>query len=115
MARTLSINEDGDLDFVVADGLTALRQRIRQALLLRLGTWFADTRLGLPYDDLLARQDGQLGLSQQIITNAIREDGGEEVTDITDIAVTLDHQTRLLTYKATLHTVYGMDAMEETI
>ena len=93
-----------DLDLRVVDQLEALRQRVVQRLRFRAGTWALDTRRGT---------DSVLGhgitpeLAGAIISRAIRDEGGDEVTDVTDVVVGLDHDTRVATYQARVSSIYG--------
>ncbi len=115
MARTLSVQAETegavlDLDGTVVDGLEALRQRISQRLRFRQGTWKLDKTAGT------AQLLGHLSprIAGQTITAAIRDEGGDEVTDVVDVEVDLDHNTRVLSYSATVLTVYGPARISET-
>ena len=113
--RTISVSPTAlgdDLDGSVVDGLESLRQRIKQALLFRLGSWFLDTRRGLP-EVTGTRMTAALAAS--VITGYIRDEGGDEVTNVTNVDAQLNAATRSLSYSARVHTVYGDLDVTETV
>ena len=46
-------------------------------------------------------------LAASALTDAILDEGGDEITAVTEVKATLDHDTRVLTYAATIQTIYG--------
>ena len=111
--RTLSVT-DGDLDGKIVEGLEALRQRVVQAIRFRFQTWFADTRRGLPYDQIIGHV-ATADLAASAVTGAIREEGAEEITGVRETSVTVDHDNRVLMYHATVTTVYGDMTLNEEL
>ena len=109
MPRTFSVtvNDDGiaDLDGQIVDDLQSLRDRVQQAIRLVFGEWFLDTRRGIRRE-LLQGHQTTLDIAAATITGAIREEGGSEITAISTPVVQLDHQTRRMTYKAEISTIY---------
>ena len=107
--RTLSVSRatgTSDLDGRVVDGLDSLRQRVEQALQLRLGEWVINRQRGVPRD-LLVGQATTLDIAGATIVSAIREEGGAEVTAVRDVTATLDHATRIMRFSATVDSIYG--------
>ena len=109
--RTLSAtqpapNQPDDLDFRIVDGLESLRQRVVQAIRFRFGTWFLDNRRGLQYDRIMGHTT-TLELATSTITETIRAEGGNEITNIIDVTATLDAETREMSYRAVVQTIYG--------
>ena len=109
MPRTFSVtvNEDGiaDLDGRVVDDLESLRDRVVQAIKFLFGEWFLDTQRGIRRE-LLQGHQTTLDIAAATITAAIRDEGGAEITAISTPVVQLDHQTRKMTYKADISTIY---------
>ena len=105
MPKTLSTSpidptRDGspdDLDNLIVDDLESLRQRVVQRLRFPIGTWQLDTRRGT---------ESTLGhgitpaLAASIISDAIRDEGGAEITSIANVVALLDRGTRTFTYSA---------------
>ena len=108
MTKTFSVTvTDGvaDIDGRVVDGLESVRQRITQALRFWRGTWFRDQDAGVPWlPDLLGRPGG-LGLITSAITARIATVA--DVTGVEDVDTSFDAATRILSYRARAHTVYG--------
>ena len=93
-----------DLDNRVVDGIESLRQRIGQRLRFRVGEWQLDRRqgtesvLGFEYTPELAAA---------VLSGAIRDEGAEEVTGISNVQFNLDADRRL-SYYAIVNTIYGV-------
>ena len=107
--RTLSVSPirtDGpdDVDNVVVDGIEALRQRIQQRLRFPLGTWDLDTRRGT---ESTLGHNMTPALAASALTDAILDEGGDEITGAPEVRSVLDHDTRALSYSATIPTIYG--------
>ena len=114
--RTLSASaavEGGpeDLDNLVADKLEALRQRIGQRLRFRRGGWFLDSSLGTVS---VLGHETTVPIAAAVLTDAIRDEGGAEVLDVVDVTATLDRETRTLSYRARVRTIYGDMAVAAT-
>ena len=92
-----------DLDNTVVDGLRSLEQRISQRLRFPIGTWQLDTRRGT--ESVLGRTFTP-DLAASVISAAIRDEGGSEVTGVEDVTTRLDGRT--LRYTATVATIYGV-------
>lgn len=99
-----------DLDNRVADGLESLRQRIRQRLQFRVGEWTLDTRKGT---ESVLGHGMTPTLAASVISSAIRDEGGDEVTGIVDVEAKLDRD-RVMRYTATVTTIYGAMLIEGT-
>ena len=109
--RTLSAirtapNQPDDIDFRIVDGLASLRQRTVQAIRFRFGTWFLDNRRGLQYDMIMGHGT-TLELAASTLTETIRIEGADEITNITDVTVSLNAETREMRYRAVVQTIYG--------
>ena len=103
--------QDGyDMDNTVVDGLRSLEERIRQRLQFLIGTWDLDTRKGT---------ESVLGfgmtpeLAASVISAAIRDEGGDEVTDVVDVEARID-ANRTMYYDVTVNTIYGQMALTDT-
>ena len=111
--RTLSVspidaaNPDGiqDLDNRVVDGIVSLEQRLQQRLKFPISTWQIDTRRGT--ESVIGREFTP-SLAAGVISAAIRDEGGSEITDIVDVTATIDSATRQFRYSATVRTIYGV-------
>lgn len=112
--RRASPDQPYDFDGNIVDGIESLRQRVRQAILFRLGTWFANVQRGVPYDELIGHQTTS-GLAASTITEAIIEEGDDEVKTVDDVVSSLDHNTREFSYSAHVITVYGDMPVTESI
>lgn len=111
MAQTLATAPDPDtgvedITGAVVDGIEALRQRVAQRLRFRRGTWVFDPGAGTP---AVVGHEITAPIAQRVITDTIRDEGGDEITDITDVEVSLDPETRVFSYSATVVTIYGGD------
>lgn len=97
--------EDGDITFQLVDRLASVQQRVQQRVRFFFGTWFLDTQRGTPYvQDVFGRQPDRQ-LTERAIEQQIR--GVPDVTDVTDMRVVYDFQTRTLTFEAVVHTPFG--------
>lgn len=93
-----------DLAGTVVTDLEALRQRVVQRLRFRRGEWQLDLSAGT--DSVIGHQT-TVGLAAGVISDAIRDEGGSEVTEVHDVVATLDGETRVFRYSAVVETVYG--------
>ena len=118
MPRTLSTRPvdatrpelGSDLDNRVADGIEALRQRIEQRLSFRLGEWTLDTRKGT---ESVLGHGMTPTLAASVLSAAIRDEGGAEVTGIENVEAKLD-KNRVMRYAVTVLTIYGAMLIEGT-
>ena len=93
-----------DLDGRVVDGLESLRQRIGQRLRFPRGTWLFNPDAGT--DSLSGHRVGPQ-IVAAVITDAITDEGGDEVVAVADVNVDFDADSRRMTYTATVVSVYG--------
>ena len=99
------VNGIPDLDGTIVTGQEALRQRLVQRLAFRLGEWFLDTRLGT---ESIPGQVNSEQLASQIIRNAIREEGGDELTGAPEFTQSaLDSVSRTYWFQVRVPTIYG--------
>ena len=85
MSKTISTTgTPPDIDGRVATRAESLSQRIRSAFRFRLGEWFLNENAGFDYDLVLNHQISSAHTTQ-ILLNVIRQEGGEEITNIRDI------------------------------
>ena len=92
-----------DLDGTVVDRAVALGQRITQRLRFPVGTWALDSRLGT--ESVIGREYTP-ALAASALTAAIRNEGGNELNDVT-VTVRYESNMRDLYYSADLDTIYG--------
>ena len=117
--RTIGVTTDAngitDLDGTVVDGLEALRQRVHQALQFFYNTWFLASQRGIR-PELVRGHETTVDVAGAAITATIRDEGGDEITGINPPPfVRLNYETRTLTYKATIQTIYGDMEVSEAI
>src|ERR1700690_356956 len=98
------MTKDGDLDIstrnlvVASDVQTCNLQKLRGRLLMFLGEWFLDTRLGFPWVQMIL---GVKGATPKVLKQLMRKAllaPGTDVTDILSLDVTMDPQTREASY-----------------
>ena len=109
--RTISVGppapgQPDDLDGRVVEDIVALEQRIVQAIRFRVGEWFLARTRGLDYDMLFGHHV-DISLIASTISEAIRIEGGDEITAIDDVTFALDGVTRVYRYSASVRTIYG--------
>ena len=108
MAQTFATSPaDGSVDDItgaVVDGIEALRQRVAQRLRFRRGTWVFDPGDGVPS---IVGHEITVPVAERVITDAIRDEGGDEILTIDEVTVSLDRDTRLFRYAARVVTIYG--------
>ena len=119
MARTISAtaldpNRPDDLDGQIVDGIEALRQRIVRAIRFRFGTWFLARQRGLDYDRIIGHQITD-ELAAGALNGVIREEGGDEVTGLSDLRFSLARTERVFSYHVVVGTIYGPMTLSETI
>ena len=95
-----------DLTGNIADGLVAVKQRVTQHLLWWLGTWFLQTDGGIAYPITVLGHQATPALAARTLAAAIVSD--EEVIAVVDVFVDLNPNTRGLTYRAEVQTIFGM-------
>ena len=112
MPKTLGVSGDPpDLDGTLVDGLTSLRQRVVQAILLRTNDWFLATNRGIPRDVLTGHATS--GIAAAAITAAIRLEGGAEVKGVQNVRYSLTR--RRFAYTAEVETIYGRMDIDEQL
>ena len=112
MARTLSVapvdpadpHGAHDLDDRIVDGLEALRQRIVQRLRFPRGTSPFDLAAGTTN---VTGHRITVPLAARAISDAIRDEGADEVLAVTDVIADLDRPTRQLRYSASVSSIHG--------
>lgn len=107
MSKTISTSGNPpDIDGRIVDGNESLAQRIRCAFRFHLGEYFLDNGLGLDYKLIF---DHQITIAQvaQIMLDTIRNEGGNEITDITDVEYSFDKATREFSFSCNVETIYG--------
>ena len=85
MSSTLGVR-DGDLTYAVIDGVEAIRQQVRQALLLWLGEWFRDVSRGNNLRSLLGRNDSD-SLAEEVEATVLSVDA---VTAVRIVSLSAD-------------------------
>jgi hypothetical protein len=87
-------------DLTVISGLDATAQRLKIALLLFLGEWFLDERVGVPYYDRVFVKNPNQSVINSMFRKIILSD--QAVTVINEYEFTIDPSTRAarLTFKA---------------
>ena len=118
MPRTLGVTDPApgqppDLDGTVVDGFESLRQRCIQVLYFRLRQWFLATNRGIPQEEIEGHQTTS-GIATSRLTQALREEGGDEILALTDASGVIRPRRRFV-YSVKISTVYGrdMDLREE--
>ena len=116
--RTISVefrdDDIADIGNGLLDGIESLAERVRERIFFRLAEWFLDTNAGVDYD-LIQGHQTTLELAAATITEAIRDEGGAEITAISTPVVQLDRSTRSMTYKAEIDTIYGAMPIEQEL
>lgn len=100
MSSTLQLNDDFDLDiqnnnFVLVDGISALRDRLRTNLRTFKGEWYLDPQLGVPYFSTVFKKPVNFGALNTVFSNIIR--GTEGVKSLNSLSLDLNSSTRELT------------------
>ena len=100
----LRLTPSGDIE--VVDGLESVRQGVIQRLLFWSGEWFLGVADGVPYRADIFRRPTSAGLAAAVVTEQIASVDG--VTGVSDVTVTIDPVTRLMSYRAgSVSTRYG--------
>lgn len=107
MSKTISTSGDPeDLDGTIADRSESLSQRIRCAFRFRLGEWFYNIDEGLDFETLL-RHNINANQAAQILLATIRQEGGDEITNIRNIEFENSQTTRRFLFNCDVDTIYG--------
>ena len=111
MSRTVGVDYDPDLDVydldgTVQDALEALRQRVQQAIWLRLGEWYLNRNRGLNRSLIIGHQINQT-LAAQALNDVVRTEGGAEITGLRDTFTSVESSARRLNYRVVADTIYG--------
>lgn len=99
----LRLDARGDLE--VVSEREDVRQRVIERLAFWRGEWFLDARQGVPYLTEIFTRPASADLAESVITAEIRSVEG--VTDVTEVEVSIDTDTRRLSYAARVSTAYG--------
>lgn len=91
ITRDVVIEND---DFVLIDGLDAIRQELDIALHTFLGEWFLDTRIGMPWFQKILGAKPRLSVVLSIFRDAILKVNG--ILSVTDLNVVFDAPSREL-------------------
>ena len=96
---------DANGEWVVLSDLDALKQKINQRLTLFSGSWFLDINRGVPYLTEILTKPVDPGIVASILNSEILKES--EVTEINNVTVDLNQETRNLIYSAEVKTIYG--------
>ena len=119
MTRTVSVEkipevDVDDLDGTIVSELEALRQRIVQAIRLRVRTWFINRNAGLDYDSIIGHRV-EPALAAAAINTVIRNEGGNEVIELQDVEYSLESDTRVFRYSVNVETIYGIMPIQQVV
>lgn len=110
--------EDADGDYVLGGAAAFLvdsPEAVAQAVVTRLrlirGEWFLDATAGMPWDQVLGKNNQ--GTADSAIRQCIL--GTQGVVEITEYSSSLDEDTRALTVVATITTIYGTTTVQVTL
>ncbi len=100
MADLLLDTTTGDLDLTsggleLVDGADAVAQHLRIRLRTVLGSWFLDTRIGVPYFERILVKNPDTNLVRRILNEAIVDTPG--VSEVRDFNLDYDGATRIAT------------------
>ena len=100
MTTTLKLNDAHDLDivnnnFVVVDGITALRDRLATNLKTFQSEWYLDPSLGIPYFEQVFSKAVNVGVLYTIFSGVIRRTEG--VAAVNGLQFEQDNPNRVLT------------------
>lgn len=82
----------------------SVRQRVMTRLLLLLGEWFLDTSDGVPYLQEIMVKPANTDHARSIIAQRILDT--EDVTAVSVLSFSFDHQTRVFTIQTTVLTAF---------
>ena len=99
----LEIDSHGYL--VILSDFESLRQKIYTRLNLFKATWLLDMLAGVPYLQEILVRPVDAGISATILNTEILKES--EVIRIKEVGTSLDRDTRIFSYQATLATIYG--------
>lgn len=109
IVSNLLLNTSGDLDLSnglrLVTGSQAVAQRLGNAFRFFLGEWFLDTRLGVPYYELILRKGTDLRIVSQIFRDIITRD--PEVDSVIDFRMSFDPIERVLTVQFEARLISG--------
>lgn len=106
----IRLNEKWDLDYrggglFFVSGVARVAQQVKQALLILLGEYFLDTRIGIPYREAVWVKNPQPTLLRTIFTETLL--AVEGVTRVVDLRLAVDDATRRLFITAVIESRYG--------
>jgi hypothetical protein len=117
MSTTLKLNDAHDIDlvnnnFVVVDGINALRDRLATNLKTFQGEWYLDPTLGIPYFSQVFTKAVNVGVLYTIFSGVIRRTVG--VAAVNSLVFDQDNANRVLTITFSVTADDGT-ILEETI
>ncbi|MBF2754043.1 MAG: hypothetical protein ISN29_02120 [Gammaproteobacteria bacterium AqS3] len=98
--------EPFDIDGSVVDKNESLAQRVRCAFRFRLGEYFLNTSEGFDYD-LIFNHVITPAQVAQLLVGVIRDEGGDEIVDITDVEYSHNRETRRFKFACRVLTIHG--------
>lgn len=106
----IKLNEKWDLDYrdgglFFVSGVARVAQQVKQALLILLGEYFLDTRIGIPYREAVWVKNPQPTLLRTIFTETLL--AVEGITRVVDLRLAVDDATRRLFITAVIESRYG--------
>lgn len=106
----IKLNEKWDLDYrdgglFFVSGVARVAQQVKQALLILLGEYFLDTRIGIPYREAVWVKNPQPTLLRTLFTETLL--AVEGVTRVADLRLAVDDATRRLFITAVVESHYG--------
>lgn len=108
---TLALTEDGDLDFstgklvIERDPAKCLASKLRARYRLYLGEWLLDTRLGVPYVQLILVKNPNMTVVRGVLRRVLESTPG--VASIDEFTVTYDPRTRSAAFSFRVTTDLG--------
>lgn len=116
--RYRRLDENGDMTFghQQADMLRDTPATVAQAILTRLklsaGEWFLNTLDGTPYLESILGANKQESIEPAIRDRILETQG---VSDIEDMTLVIDTDSRTVSIAATINTIYGAAALSGAI
>lgn len=106
----IRLNENWDLDYrngglFFVSGVERVAQQVKQALLILLGEYFLDTRIGMPYREVVWVKNPQPAILRTVFTQTILAVDG--VKRVLDLRLTVGDASRHLYVMALVESIYG--------
>jgi hypothetical protein len=93
-------------DLVLVTEVEQIRQAIKMRLLAILSEWFLDTRVGVPYFDVICAKNPNLSLVDSLLKSTIVETTG--VNELMSYSSVMDRANRRLSVTFQVNTTYGI-------